>query len=337
MLTGKENFLRTLRGECPEWVPMYGIDPIPGVEMESVVLWPDVTAKYRNDFGGLDPWGVEFVATEETAGGCIPKPGQFILDDITKWRDVIKAPDLSGYDWEYVCKKEFERFPVDREKTALGFALHNGYFQNLMAFMGFEEGMMAMYEEPEEVMALFEYICDFYCTVIENMIDIIKPDVLTLIDDTAAWGNPFISSDMYREMVLPFHDRQAKFGRDRGLPMTMHNCGKCGDLVEDWLKIGVNGWDPAQTCNDLAAIKEKYGNKMVLMGGWDARDHLLSPDVTEEEIRQSVRDSMDKYAPGGGYMFMGGFLGPASDKEIARKNAILLDEVNKYGHAFYKK
>ena len=43
--------------------------------------------------------------------------------------------------------------------------MHAGYFQNLMAFMGFTEGLLAMYEEPEEVYALFDYICSFYCEV----------------------------------------------------------------------------------------------------------------------------------------------------------------------------
>ena len=30
-----------------------------------------------------------------------------------------------------------------------------------MAFMGFTEGLCAMAEEPEEVYALFDYMCDF--------------------------------------------------------------------------------------------------------------------------------------------------------------------------------
>ena len=100
----------------------------------------------------------------------------------------------------------------------------------------------------------------------------------------AAWAAPFISREMYHDMVLPFHDRQAKFGRDAGIPITMHNCGKAEVFMEDLRGIGVNAWDPAQTCNDLKGVQEKFGNSLVLMGCWDARGHLLAPDVTEEEI-----------------------------------------------------
>jgi hypothetical protein len=51
-----------------------------------------------------------------------------------------QAPDLSGIDWETMAKKDLERLNIDRRQTALSFGLHMGFFQNLMAFMGFSEG-----------------------------------------------------------------------------------------------------------------------------------------------------------------------------------------------------
>lgn len=106
--------------------------------------------------------------------------------------------------------------------------------------------------------------------------------------------------------------------------------------MDDLTAIGVKAWDPAQTCNDLKGVQEKFGNNLVLMGCWDARDRLMAPDVTEEEIRQSVRDTMDTYAKGGGFCWCGGYLGPVDDQEVIRKNSILFDEVYRYGDAFYK-
>jgi uroporphyrinogen-III decarboxylase len=205
-----------------------------------------------------------------------------------------------------------------------------------MEFMGFSEGLMAMFEEPDEVMDLLEYICDFYITFAENVIDIYKPDVLTLMDDTAAWGAPFISAQMYKDMLIPFHDRYAKMGRDRGLPLTMHNCGKCEGIIDYLVDMGIRSWEPAQTCNDLAAIKEKHGNKLVIAGGWDGRGRLMDPDVTDEEIIASVEETFRKYASGGGFMWCGGFLGPIDDPEVKRKNAVLHGTVDKLAHSVYK-
>ena len=47
--------------------------------------------------------------------------------------------------WEAEAKKQLDMFKIDRTQSAVAFNLHVGYFQNLMAFMGFTEGLCAMY------------------------------------------------------------------------------------------------------------------------------------------------------------------------------------------------
>jgi hypothetical protein len=338
MLTEKENYLRTLRGEEPEWVPTYTFGVMPNAKDPpcNVMCEPILLKEHRMNQGGKDIWGVNYIPTYETGNAILPEPGNYILKDITKWRDVIKAPSLEGIDWEAMVKKDLEMSLIDRTNSALALNLHFGYFQNLMAFMGFTDGLCAFFEEPEAVKELLNYLCDFYCAVLEKVIDLYKPDILVAMDDTAAWGAPFISPDMYREFILPCHDRQAKYGRDRGLPITMHNCGKSECFFDDLVKIGVVMWDPAQTCNDLDAVKAKYGNKLVIAGGWDARDALAADTVTDEAIYESVRNTINRYAPGGGYVFCGGFLGPLDDPEVMRKNMVLMGAVKEIGHSFYR-
>jgi hypothetical protein len=340
MLTLKENYLMTLRGEQPEWIPIFtfgkrgeGSEPV-----ASQRFMPPILSEHSERGGGKDLWGVNGVTSGSVAYGLVPEPGDFILslDTLKNWRDIIKAPDISNIDWDRIVKAQLDQAGVDRKQTAVELGLHLGYFQYLMAFMGFEEGLIAFYEEPELIKELLEYLSNFYMTVADKVIDLYKPDILVFTDDTAAWGNPFISVDMYREFVLPYHMKWSKRARDRGLLMTMHNCGKCEGVIDMFIEMGINVWDPAQTCNDIAAIKKKYGNKLVICGAWDARGRLLESNVTEEEIRQSVRDTCDKYAVGGGFCWSGGFLGAVNDAEAARKNKILNDEVEIYTRDFYK-
>ncbi|GHU07794.1 uroporphyrinogen decarboxylase [Spirochaetia bacterium] len=337
-MTEKENYLRCLRGEQPEWIPMYTFGVMPGSTEApcNVMVEPYILSEFRRNGGGRDIWGVNFIPTHETGNALIPEPNNFILEDITKWRDVIKAPSLEGIDWEAMVKKDIEWSRIDRSQSALALNLHIGYFQNLMSFMGFTNGLMAFYEEPEEVKALLTYLCDFYCEVQSKVVDLFNPDIIVTMDDTAAWGSSFISPEMYREFILPHHDRQVKVGRDRGLPITMHNCGKAEGVFDDLVKIGVCMWDPAQTCNDIEAVQAKFGNRLVIAGAWDARGRLLEEDVTDEEIVESVRSTMNRYARGGGYVFCGGYLGPFDDHEIARKNRVLHTAVREIGHNFYK-
>ena len=337
MLTEKENYMMLLNGEQPEWIPLYSLMPMPGKITPTQMFEPPFLVPHRVNMGkpGKDVWGVPYVPTYETGEALIPEPNKFILKDIRKWRDVIKAPSIEGIDWEKMAKKHIEDGKIDRTQTALALNLHFGYFQHLMSFMGFSEGLAAMFEEPDEVMELFEYICDFFIAVAEKVIDHYDPDILTFMDDTAAWGASFISPKMYKEMLVPFHDRWAKIGRDRGLKMTMHNCGKCEDILDYLVEMGISLWEPAQTCNDLVAVKAKYGSKLAVCGGWDGRGRLLDPDVTDEEIYAAVEATFEKYAKGGGYAFCGGFLGPLDDENVKRKNKALNAAVEKLSRTFY--
>ena len=338
MMTPKENYLTILRGGTPEWVPMYtlGASPDDKTPNPCTLFEPAPVNIHRVNHGGLDIWGVNWVGNDEAAGAILPEPNNFILDDVTKWRDVIKAPDLSDVDWEMVAKKELDAANIDRSQTAVAFNTHVGFFQDLMSFMGFTNGLMALFEEPEECQALLEYVCDFYCDVIDKCIDYYKPDVYTMMDDTAAWANPFISMDMFEEFFMPLYDRQAKFARDRDIPITFHNCGKSMAFMERLHDIGIVSWDPAQSCNDLDYFKAKYGNSYVICGGWDGRDALIGADVPDEAIVESVRATINRLAPGGGYVWCGGFLGAVGDEVIRHKNAVVKQAVLDIGSTFYK-
>ena len=328
-----------LRGEQPEWVPhfQFGADPS-GRPTAVRSISPSVLMQHLRTPGvAKDIWGVTNVPVPDSPGSKIPEPGNFILKDIRQWRDVVKKPDFSHIDWEVLAKNDIDNAKVNREETLTAYGLFVGFFQQLVALMGFTEALCAMYEEPEEVKALTEFICDFYVEAAEKSIDFYKPDIYDITDDTAAWKSPFFSPEMYREIFKPSVIRQAKIGLDRGLPIQMHNCGRCEDFIDDWLDFGVVSWNPAQVSNDLQAVKEKYGNKLVINGGWDLVGVLANPDVSEEVVKASVRASIDAYAPGGGYAFCGGFLGDTNDPDVIRKNSWIAEEVREYGRVFYKK
>ena len=258
-MTERENLLRVINGQEPAWVPrlgltFFGLDKENPPASEGARI--DVIPQKRLPNGGhIDMFGIEFEPTNSTGGMELPVPGKFILDDITKWRDVIKLPSLEGIDWEAVAKKSVEH--IDRNQTAVVQNTHVGYFQHLMNFMGFTEGLCAMYEEPEEVRALYEYLSDFYMTIAENTIDYIKPDIFSLTDDTATAKSSFISLELFRDLVKPYHARLGNLAKERGIPVNMHNCGRCEDFIEDWMEYGVKLWNPAQVMNDLEGIKKK--------------------------------------------------------------------------------
>lgn len=114
-MTEKENYLRTLRGEEPEWVPVYSFGPMPGQERPctSCMVEPLILSEFRFKGGGKDCWGVNYIPTYETGNALLPEPGNFILDDIRHWRDVIKRlpwKGLTGKPWQKNSWKAFIRW-----------------------------------------------------------------------------------------------------------------------------------------------------------------------------------------------------------------------------------
>ena len=343
-LTPKENLLRLMAGEIPEWIPSYSYyGPIPGVDEDppnmSVInstLMGDMFAKRAAGQGFTDIWGVPYESVEAVGGFALPKPGHFILDDITKWPDVIKAPDLSDVDWRAAAEADLKKLPYSRDNVALFYGPGGGYFQHLMGFMGFTEGLCTMLSEPEEVKALFDYMHEFYLGIAKKYIDYVKPDILSLGDDTASERAPFVSPELYRELLLPYYDDFARLGRERGIPINFHNCGKSGVYFNDLVRIGVTSWEPVQLSNDILEIQKKFGRHLVIGGGWEGRGRLAQLDVTDEEIRESVRVAIDTYAPNGGFMFAGAYTpGSTNDERTKHWNEVLQREVYDYGHKFY--
>lgn len=58
-------------------------------------------------------------------------------------------------------------------------------------------------------------------------------------------------------------------------------------IVEDMAEIGVDIWQGVLNTNNIAAISQKVGDRMLLMGGIDSV--IDREDATEEEIRKETR------------------------------------------------
>mgnify|MGYP000995376537 FL=1 len=91
-----------------------------------------------------------------------------------------------------------------------------------------------------------------------------------------------------------------------------------------------------QPVNDLKAIKNRYGNQLVINGGYEYDLPIRWTDVDEEEVRQTVRDAFELLAPGGGYVFSGGVKSlDLNDPDVQRVNGWIRDEAQKLSETFY--
>ena len=325
-LTPKENLMRMFDRELPEYLPRYD-------------FWgwgcglPMQTGKKSADGYPIDEFGIEYTTTEASMGGMMPVPGRILLDDITKWRDVIKTPDISDWDWEKLAKEALK----DKDTEHNPVILHNGgYFMTLMNMMGMANGLCALLEEPDEVYELFDYLNAYYIEREKGLLKYFHGDIYELADDTAANDCPFISLETYQTLIKPFAKREADLALDAGLKIGMHDCGKAESFIPDWIDIGVQIWEPAQTMNDLMAVKEKFGRDIIIAGGWDNQGYISYEDTPDDLVRDAVIDYVDRFAPNGAFCFMARTMGTPGNENYERKNKMISEIYENFAKPWYK-
>ena len=322
-LTSRENLLKILNGEQPEWIPHY----------RDCVQWviPSIDNHMARE-DKKDFLGVTWMVNE---AGLRVDHAKRPLEDINDWRSVVHLPDPDAIDWEALAKMDLAGVDPEKAISVMWGAPAGTFFIPLMNMLGFEDGLCAMLEEPEAVAEFFEELCQYYEKVIAYCGKYYKPTMMTMSDDFCSLNAPFISKTIYDELLHPYYKRCADAMKAQGVYMEIHVCGTCEMFVDDWVDMGFQIWQPAQNVNNLKAIKEKYGNQLVLVGAWDSQGPCGRPNAPEEIVRQSVHDSIDNYAQGGGYIFWDG--DPVGNSpEMLQKVAWLTDETRKYGSVFYK-
>jgi len=323
----KENYLRVMRGEIPEYLPA------PYIEHCCAMIEEDQLTPVFAPSPVTTVYGVTYVGSSDFFNGAMPAPGPHLLDDISDWPKVIKNPDNSHRDWEGYYRAQTDR--LDRVNKCVKVS-GGDYFLTLVSFMGFEGALIAMYTEPEAVYALFEYISEHYLEVAKQEIRYVKPDIYGIMDDDAAALAPFYSVETYRELVKPFHKKHADLALENGILLDRHDCGHCESFIDDWIEMGIRAWNPAQVMNDLVGIKKKYGRRLALAGCWDNTGVLGTGKVDLPTLRDELVKYIDTFAPDGGFFYCAGASGCPSNPRVAERLAVIREVWETYGKDYYK-
>ena len=165
---------------------------------------------------------------------------------------------------------------------------------------------MALY--PDAIHRLSEALTAAYLEKLEQWLGAVGPyiDVIVFGDDLGGQTGPLMSPAMYREYYNPYHRKL--WGRAKELAdvkVMVHSCGGIEPLMEDLIEAGVDAANPVQiSCSgmDSRTLKEKYGDRHCFWGGGcDTRDVL--PNGTPDDVRRHVREQVDIFGPGGGFVF----------------------------------
>ncbi len=218
-------------------------------------------------------------------------------DEWLKIRDRIRPGD-DRIDWD-TLKKNY-RLWKDEGRWITG-GLWFGFDITHSYMVGTETLLVAMLEEPDWVMDMFETELNASIAMLERIWDAgYTFDEVHWYDDMGYKGTQFFSMDAYRSLLKPFHQRAINWAHAHGCVARLHSCGNIMPFVPELVEIGLDGLNPLEIKAGMNPIllKQEFGDQLVFHGGINAVnwDHT---DVITEEIRHVV-PIMKK---NGGYIF----------------------------------
>lgn len=171
------------------------------------------------------------------------------------------------------------------------------------------EWYMSTAIRPDYIKAVFDRQADIAIENLARLKEAVgdKIDVIqTSGTDFGTQNGPFCSPEQYRDMYMPFQQRLHRWIHENTNWKTfMHCCGGIVPLLDSIVEAGFDILNPVQ-CSaadmDPKMLKEKYGDKFTFWGGGVDTQKTL-PFGTVEEVKDEVRERIDTFAPGGGFVF----------------------------------
>lgn len=321
-MTERECAMLAFKHQDTPWVPS------PSTSMN--VCIPSVIEEGARGYGITEDWfGVKYLYREDQPGP-MPLETEPKIEDIENWRDVVAFPDLDAYDWEGHAARDTASW--DRENKLSKCILINGCFESLHMFCGFVEALCNIVEYEEESSDFMGAIADYKVQLIERIAKYYKPDIIQFHDDYANNLNMFMPLPKWRRIIRPHLQRVIDATKGNGMIYLHHSDGVIKEMIPDFIEMGIEALNPVQTENDPYEVKRVYGDRLTINGGFDNVRVLDNPDATESEIRDSINDTLQHMAPGGGWIAHCSFL----DK-FADRNQIWLDCLDEYNRPLMEK
>jgi uroporphyrinogen decarboxylase len=263
---------------------------------EQVVEETDATRLVRDGNGALLRW-------RKGSSGA-PEHVDFLVKDRHAWEEHLRPRLVDPGDYER--RIDFELYRTMRGKCSReNLFLTCGVvavFDLMTPMCGHEHLLVGMAADPDWVRDMAEV----YSRVTIELLEILfgregPPDGMWVWDDLGFKHRPFMSPAMYWELVFPGHKRLFDWAHGRRLPVILHSDGFVAPLVPQLIEAGIDCLQPLEVKAgmDLLQLKKRYGERIALIGGMDART-LVSNDL--ERVRDELERKLPYAMAGSGYV-----------------------------------
>ncbi|MDD3219306.1 MAG: uroporphyrinogen decarboxylase family protein [Lachnospiraceae bacterium] len=298
MLTKRQNLLETIRGGHPDrLVNQYEAFECTDA-VYKMIMGDPITAQGEAVFPGSGPkknaWGITF-------DWPLHEPGMFpvqddahkVVKDITKWREVVKAPEtnLPAEAWEPFMETVNK---IDRNEVFATAFVAPGVFEQCHHLMGMDDCMLNLYLEPEAMHELIDYITDYELRYAEQLCKYYKPDCIFHHDDWGSSTNSFMSPEMFEEFFVPAYKKIYGYYKSHGVELIVHHSDSyAANLVPYMIEVGIDIWQGCVSNNKVSELIKKYGGQISFMGDID-NSKIDREDWTAEKVSAEVDRAVEE-------------------------------------------
>jgi len=239
-----------------------------------------------------DKWGVIRAFGPESTPAPIEGPIKTPEDLKTYQPPDPEADDVLGHLPEVIA-----RYKGRKAITAI---CRDSFF-NPAFLRGTTRFLMDMVENPQLVHELIEVALSHDLRAMQRMVEA-GCDVVVFGDDYADKNSTLMSPRHFRQFILPGLKRCVDAAHEAGAYVVKHTDGNIMGILDMIVETGIDALNPIepQAGMDIRLVKEKYGDRIAIIGNIDC-GYLLS-QAPVDEVRRVTRQTIEIAAPGGGYM-----------------------------------
>ena len=324
-MTSQERVLLALRCRRPDRVPIHDSP------------WSTTEARWHKeglpegvsaaDHFGFEIWGYWGDNSLQLETQVLEETDEFVISTgadgqtVKNWKGRTSTPELIDFSittrelWEeHKPRKAWNETRVAWEslRKAYDAARERGRFCYLGCGPGFtrvcnivgpERVLMAMVDDPEWIHDMLMSDAALCARIAEETLARgYDWDAGWVFDDLGFKHKGFFSPAMYERLLMPAHKLICDVFKRAGKPMMLHSCGYVTEFVPQFMEIGFDCLQPLEVKagNDMPALKQRFGDRLCLMGGIDVRA-MADPDPAA--IEKEIADKLPVVKEGGGYIY----------------------------------
>lgn len=342
-MTNRNNVLKSVRFETPEYIPMvfhinaacwnhYPQNALHELMADHPFLFPNfkptveqIVPNYGpNQRAGqfyTDNWGCVWETSEDGITGTVTK------HPLSSWEqfDSYAPPDpetqtgLKPVNWSEIAAL----FAHARANGQLikGGLCHGHTFLQLCNIRGYENLIFDMADAKPILWQLIQMVEDFNMVIVKRYLEL-GAEWMSYPEDLGMQVGPMLSPEYFRKYIKPSYQRLMAPAREAGTIVHIHSDGDIRQLAEDLIDGGGEVINLQDLVNGIDWIAEKFAGKVCI--DLDIDRQKITPYGSPQQIDTLIREEVEKLGSrkGGLMMIYGLYPGVPLENVKALMNAM---------------